>query len=1008
MRNRKTNFLKIFCVFSLVLLMMFSLTGCKKKNAQKPSETNNKEKIENTETADSSPKVTSETSGLYAHGSVVVSKAGVQTEYKFDADGNMIDKNGNIFMKSEDVRQFTAAEEITFDKAQAAITLLGTKVAGSDELALREKVVEIVIEVKPEDSVNNSLVFTSKDESIVRFDEDKNPGVVKTAEEAEEEPQPSKIRIMPSEDGKIHLYATVSYSGYCNIKVENVLGIELDTITLNIQAKEGTPEELAAEEAKQAESADKNKNANGSGTTNSSGTNKQNTNSSSSTSNNNSNTGNKNTGTNGNQNSASQTSAADGHTHKFVEKVIEPTVRTQGYTLFTCEICGYNYRSNYTPKTAHTHDYENTVVPATYTTRGYTRHTCKICGQSYTDSETPILTCKHEKTTDTVKKPTCTEDGYTEHVCQSCKKSWRDTPTKATGHNMVVDTAKSKDATCKEDGVKVSKCSNEGCTVTLEEKVPKLTAHKWDEGKVTTAATCSANGTKTYTCSVCKDTKTETIPMTGEHKLSTKNAKAATCTEKGYSGDKVCSECGKTIERGKEIPAKGHSLTTINKKAATCKEAGYEGDQYCSVCKQTVSKGKVIPVSGTHSFDAGKVTKAATCKEAGVKTFTCSVCGKTKTESIPKLNHNLVTRNEKPATCTEAGNTGDKYCTLCNQKIESGKSIPAKGHNISVINKKTATCKETGYTGDEYCNVCKQTVKYGSVIPVTNNHSYDAGRITSPATCTNTGVKTFTCSVCGATRTEVVPLAAHKLETRYASEASCTEAGYSGDKYCTVCNQLIEAGHAIAANGHSYNSGEVTTPATCTSEGIKTFTCTKCNATRTEPVEKLAHSTQLQGQQDATCTETGYSGDQVCTVCGQTIQEGSVIQALGHAYGNPVVQPASCTEPGSETKTCSRCGESTTNEIPPNGHSPMTINASAATCTEPGYTGDSVCSVCNTPLNIGQAIPALNHSYNAVEDTEDPDYVAGYTLMRCERGDDQYWEDNETHETFTEKPIPNG
>lgn len=114
------------------------------------------------------------------------------------------------------------------------------------------------------------------------------------------------------------------------------------------------------------------------------------------------------------------------------------------------------------------------------------------------------------------------------------------------------------------------------------------------------------------------------------------DAKEATCTEEGYTGDVYCEECGTVIKSGEIIPATGHSTVLQSYRAATCTEEGYTGDEVCTICGEIVTSGTVIPATG-HSWDSGVVTKAATTEEEGIKTYTCTVCGETRTETIPKL-----------------------------------------------------------------------------------------------------------------------------------------------------------------------------------------------------------------------------------------------------------------------------------------------------------------------------------------------------------------------------------
>ena len=156
-------------------------------------------------------------------------------------------------------------------------------------------------------------------------------------------------------------------------------------------------------------------------------------------------------------------------------------------------------------------------------------------------------------------------------------------------------------------------------------------SHSWNGGTVTTPATCTTAGVRTYTCTKCGDQKTETIATTGHSWDSGKVTTAATCTAAGVK-TYTCTTCGAT--KTETIAATGHKIATQNAKAATCAAAGYTGDQVCTVCGVTVTKGTTIAAKG-HSWDSGKVTTAATATTDGVKTYTCTACSATRTEKIP-------------------------------------------------------------------------------------------------------------------------------------------------------------------------------------------------------------------------------------------------------------------------------------------------------------------------------------------------------------------------------------
>ena len=125
--------------------------------------------------------------------------------------------------------------------------------------------------------------------------------------------------------------------------------------------------------------------------------------------------------------------------------------------------------------------------------------------------------------------------------------------------------------------------------------------------------------------------------------------------------------------------------------------------------------------------------------------------------------------------------------------------IPETGH-VNKITKfaKEASCKSEGYTGDVYCQDCGILIEEGKIIPKTE-HVWNDGEITTSSTCTTEGTKTYTCTSCGTTKTEAIAAAGHgATEIRNKKDASVTSEGYTGDTYCTICNQKISSGNTIA------------------------------------------------------------------------------------------------------------------------------------------------------------------------------------------------------------------
>ena len=150
--------------------------------------------------------------------------------------------------------------------------------------------------------------------------------------------------------------------------------------------------------------------------------------------------------------------------------------------------------------------------------------------------------------------------------------------------------------------------------------------------------TVSEDGSTSRTYEITLDSST---PACAHERIEIRNAKYATCTEDGYTGDTYCTDCGALLASGTVIPATGHDTVLQNAKDATCTEEGYTGDVYCNHEQAVIETGTVIPATG-HKWDNGVVTKEATEEEEGVKTYTCTVCGKTKTEVIPKVPAQLL------------------------------------------------------------------------------------------------------------------------------------------------------------------------------------------------------------------------------------------------------------------------------------------------------------------------------------------------------------------------------
>lgn len=232
--------------------------------------------------------------------------------------------------------------------------------------------------------------------------------------------------------------------------------------------------------------------------------------------------------------------------------------------------------------------------------------------------------------TDTVVAPTCTEQGYTHHVCtvKGCTYApVDDTYVAATDHTWV--NTQTLPPACTEQGTAFYKCS--ACGATRTEKIAPL-GHDLSRCDLKPAATCTQPGRAVGTCARCGVQIDEVIPAKGHDYSYAETSVAPTCTEPGhYKG--TCPTCGKDYDD--VVPALGHDwgewVTSIEPTVST---VGYR----YHVCNRDgcgYREGEDIPKLHTHTWDAGVVTQKPTAAEPGVRTYTCTVCGQTRTETIP-------------------------------------------------------------------------------------------------------------------------------------------------------------------------------------------------------------------------------------------------------------------------------------------------------------------------------------------------------------------------------------
>ncbi len=660
---------------------------------------------------------------------------------------------------------------------------------------------------------------------------------------------------------------------------------------------------------------------------------------------------------------------------------------SDGYTGdYICTGCG-DVKSTGTviPKKEHTPVTSN-YKAATCTQNGYSGDsTCFNCGTVLEQGQVlPLL--GHRSVLINYVAPTCTTDGYSgDQVCSVCKVFvTTGSVLEKTGHNPVL--------------------------VGRVESTPTVDGYTGD-----------------LICDKCNELieKGKIIPANHQHTFTVSGEKDATCSEEGYTGDSVCDECGYK-QKGESIPVIPHDCTSTTVDP-TCTDEGYTLDE----CKNCDYENKHDIVDALDHNYAGEwiVTENPTCINDGSMYRKCSRCDSTVTESIPSLGHTEGERyNVKAPTCTEEGYTGDYLCTVCGETIygeilplidhsygewiircyHNGSSLPDAdfGGESSVgsdyleeyrvcsscskeetrdvdssveifyeYSYTAPTCTEDGVRIFK-CHYCEKTY---SVVEVALGHNYIT-EVIYP-TCTEDGYTKHTCDNCGDSyNTDTVPATGHTEVTENQKDATCTEEGYTGDKVCSVCKEVLEKGEVIPALGHTYGEetytchhsaegGSITGIGSVTGGGTGngiigdyrklSKTCSDCGfvySTITDSADSMFTTSTTLGD----CVTKGHK-DYDCKYCDYVYTEN--LGYGGHNYSYTTVE-ATCTKDGSMTRTCSICNTSTTAVIPATGHTETTVNQKDATCTEEGYTGDTVCSVCNETLASGETIPTVDHSYS--------------------------------------------
>lgn len=528
------------------------------------------------------------------------------------------------------------------------------------------------------------------------------------------------------------------------------------------------------------------------------------------------------------------------HVHSYQEvSRTAATCTEDGVTTYRCETCGDTYTET-TPATGHS--YTAAVTAPTCTEKGYTTYTCTACGDHYTANEVAALGHDYAETT---VPATCTENGSVTHTCTRCGNSYTET-LPATGHTYTVSGSE---------------------------------------------ATCTEGGKTVHTCTVCGDTYTETTPALGHDYKAV--VTAPTCTEKGYT-TYTCATCGDHYTAD-EVAALGHDYEAVVT-APTCTEDGYT-TYTCRNCGDRRT-GHVVSALG-HSYE---------CTEDGNdRIYTCTRCGDTYTEAIlPTVEVKLqpgetytfhtedaaVTESADPAvaaTTIEALSGGYQQVT----ELAEGTFLLVSGDRMLTATASTyysswdGAGTVSGLTCAAYSTTGDLSNALWTVTAVSGGYTVQSadGRYLNLTESTRSASVTLTTAPQVLTITDLGSAFSIRFSDTYLDRYSTTFAGaYPGNANANERWQLyraVPAGYdvtiagvaegatrtviggvryAVTVHAHAYTA-TVTTAATCTTPGVRTYACA-CGESYTEEIPATGHSyvrTEENGNYVYTCSACGDS-----------------------------------------------------------------------------------------------------------------------------------------------------
>ena len=449
----------------------------------------------------------------------------------------------------------------------------------------------------------------------------------------------------------------------------------------------------------------------------------------------------------------------------------------------------------------------------------------------------------------------------------------------------------------------------------------------------------------------------------------------------------------------------------------------------------------------THQYTE-QITKAPTCTEKGIKTFTCS-CEDSYTEEIDMIPHTAVVDESVAPGCETTGLTEGKHCSVCNEVIVAQETVEALGHDYDEGVVTAPTCTEKGFItytckNDPMYHIHVEEIPAKGHADANNDHICDNGCGEAQGThreqenshtceycgqaageCRN-GNNDHNCDVCGM---KISDCTAGTPVVENSTAASCGQPGsYDEVVYCVVCgDELNRTTHTVAATPHSYQE-TITKAPTCEEAGVKTLACSVCGNTKTETIAALGHNEISYEAKAPTCSDKGWDAyvkcsrcdystyvekaalghnynsvvtapdclnggytTYTCTACGKSYT-GDATAAVGHKESAVVTSP-DCLNGGYTTYTCTVCGATRTgDETAALGHTEETVAGTPATCLEAGLTDGKQCSICGTVTLEQVVAPAIGHNYEGVVTKDATCTETGLMTYTCKNCSDTYTE----------------